>query len=107
MRVFSVMNNTKWDEVRLAMYGLHDLAPRWRTKAMDADVVRAWDREWFYHFRIGGYEGIEWLEIEALEPLQHEAVLAVLRAIRVPGSTTEFGFRIYGYVGEGTAIDYI
>jgi len=26
------MNETKWDELRLAMYALGNLHPRWRTK---------------------------------------------------------------------------
>ena len=100
------MNNTKWDEIRLAMYSLDGPHPRWRTKDISG-YLSEWDGEWYYHFREGGYECIEWLEIRVMSPEQDTAVLAALRAIHVPGHRTADGFRINGYANSGNGIDYI
>ena len=32
--MYPAMNNTKWDELREAMYDLGELRPRWRTKGV-------------------------------------------------------------------------
>ena len=53
-----LMNNTKWDQLRLAMYDLDDFSPRWRTKDLSG-YLSDWDGEWFHHFRTSGYETIE------------------------------------------------
>ena len=54
-----VMNDTKWEEIRWAM--VHYLkCIRWRTKDIENGYICPWDGEWFYHFRLGGYECIEW-----------------------------------------------
>jgi hypothetical protein len=101
-----LMNDTKWDELRLAMYELGDLYPRWRTKDLSGYVC-PWDGEWFYHFREGGYNTIEWVEIQVTTPAQDAAVLGALRDIHVSGHRIEGGFRVYGHVKEGVAIDYV
>ncbi|MEN3930581.1 DUF6678 family protein [Microvirga sp. W0021] len=101
------MNNTKWDELRLAMYNLTDLSPMWRTLDTEKDYLSPWDGEWFYHFRNGGYEFIKWVEIEVLTAQQEQAVLAQLKKIHVPGERTENGFRVFGYVETGTEVNYL
>jgi hypothetical protein len=98
-----LMNNTKWDELRLAMYNLADPGTRWRTKDVSG-YISSWDAEWFYHFRNGGYGSIEWVEIRVLLADQDAAVLALLRQIHLPGHRIDQGFRIYGYAREGVAI---
>jgi len=100
-----VMNQTKWDELRLAMYGLGGQCPRWRTKDRSG-YVSPWDAEWFYHFREGGYGSIEWVEIRVTTPEQDVAVEAALRLVHVPGHRVEQGFCVYGYVTDG-AVDYL
>lgn len=104
--MFPVMNDTKWDELRLAMYNLGDLRPRWRTKEVNGYVCH-WDGEWFYHFREGGYSTIEWVEIETSSADQDAAVLELLREIHLPGHRTDQGFRVYGYVQDGAAVDWL
>ena len=101
------MNDTKWDELRLGMYELGDVSPRWRTRTRRTGYVSNWDREWFYHFREGGYDTIEWVEIATSSSDQHRAVLEVLRRVHVPGEETETGFRVFGYAQAGQAIDYL
>ncbi|MBU1070709.1 hypothetical protein KJ975_14195, partial [Myxococcota bacterium] len=49
-----VMNNTKWDELRLGMYELEP-EPEWRTKCWENGYITPWDFGWYYHFREGGY----------------------------------------------------
>ena len=100
------MNNTKWDELRLAMYSLEP-TPRWRTKDVDSGYESDWDREWFYHFREGGYDTIEWVEIEVPPETERETILKVLRQIHVPGEPTELGFRVFGYSPSGESVDYL
>lgn len=102
-----VMNNTKWEEIRLAMYSLGDLHPKWRTRDIETGYVPEWDGEWFYHFRDGGYDCIEWVEIRVSSAEQDRAVLAALKAIHVPGERTEDGFRVFGYVEPGKSVKYL
>jgi hypothetical protein len=101
-----VMNNTKWDELRLAMYGLGELTPAWRTRDIKTGYISSWDREWFYHFRNDGYDWIEWVEIQLTSPEQEAAVLAALVPIHVPGEKIEHGVRVYGHVPIGKAVNY-
>lgn len=91
------MNNAKWDELRLAMHYLGPISPKWRTRDLESGYESPWDGEWFYHFRTGGYEAIEWVEIKVDSPEQEHAVLNALRSIHVPGNRTEVGFKVYGY----------
>lgn len=100
------MNDTKWDELRLAMYGLGELSPAWRAKDLSG-YLSPWDREWFYHFRSGGYGSIEWVEVRVASPAQDVAVLARLCEVHVPGKRVEQGFRVYGYVAPGTSLGYL
>ncbi len=100
------MNDTKWDELRLAMYGLGDMHPTWRTKDLSGYIC-PWDGEWFYHFRTGSYGTVEWVEIRVGTPEQDAAVYEALRQIHVPGHRIEGGFRVYGYTRDGQAVDYL
>jgi hypothetical protein len=102
-----LMNDTKWDELRRAMYELDDLAPRWRARDVENGHLSEWDREWFHHFREGGYRFIQWVEIAVDTVEQRAAVLAELVRIHVPGERTECGYRVFGYVKTGEAVDYI
>jgi hypothetical protein len=105
----SVVNHTKWDELRLGLYELGKLAPSFRTKSVSTGHITNWDSEWFYHFRDtdGTYDYCEWVEIKIVTPEQDAAVLAVLKAVHVPGHRIEGGFRVYGYAKIGTVLDYI
>ena len=102
-----LMNDTKWDELRCAMHGLHALKPRWRTFDVENGHLSGWDRDWFYHFRSSGYASIHWAEIAVDTDEQRAAVLAELIRIHVPGETTESGYRVFGYAETGQAVDYI
>jgi hypothetical protein len=101
------MNNTKWEEVHRAMYALGDLHPKWRTKILDTGYVSSWDDEWFYHFKDGGYDDIEWAEIKVASPEQSVAVLIALKAIHLPGERTDAGFKIYGHLPVGKVCGYL
>jgi hypothetical protein len=103
----TLMNNTKWNEIRLAMHSLGNLAPLWRTKDLERAYISHWDNDWFYHFRIGGYKTIEWLELEIKSEQQRQTVLQALRTIRVPGEEIENSVRIYGYKELGEPVDYL
>jgi hypothetical protein len=59
-----LMNDTKWEEIRLAMY-YYPNNQLWRTKDIETGFVCTWDGDWFYHFKLGEYKYIEWLEIES------------------------------------------
>ncbi len=101
------MNDTKWDELRLAMYSLNQLAPRWRTYDVENGYVSNWDREWYYHFRQGGYRTIEWIEIEIVSDRQRELVLDRLRQVHVPGEASDRGFLVFGHLPSGQTVDYL
>jgi hypothetical protein len=100
-----LMNNTKWDEIRLAMCSLTP-SPEWRTKDFENGYISEWDKEWFYHFKMGGYEIIEWLEIRYTSPEQKEKIVMELSKIHVPLEVKEETLRIYGFVLPEFFIEY-
>lgn len=100
-----LMNNTKWEELRLAMHALKP-APRWRTMTRNG-YVSAPDREWYYHFRDGGYDDIVHVDILADDAGHRARIRAALQPIHLPGEETADGFRVYGYAEPGQAVDYL
>lgn len=99
------MNNTKWDELRLEMYALKP-PPSWSTLSTNAYRSQP-DREWFYHFREGGYESILHLDIQVETHAQRELVRSALKKVHVPGEEMPDGFRVFGYLQDGQAADFI
>jgi len=103
--LYPLMNNTKWNELRLAMYEV-DPAPRW--SALDQNGYRSPpDRGWYYHFREGGYEHTIHVDIIADDPEHRERIRTALKRIHLPGEETEDGFRIFGYASQGQAVQYL
>lgn len=102
-----VMNDTKWDELRIAMYELGSLSPQWRTLDVENAHLSSWDGEWFHHFRAGGYRTIQWLEVATSSEVQRQAALLNLSKIHVPGEAMDSGFRVFGYIEDGQAVDYL
>jgi hypothetical protein len=103
---YGCMSETKWRELRTAMLGLASLSPRWRTKDVENGHVSGWDGDWFYHFDIGGYGRIEWVEIAVTEA-NREKLEKALKVIHLPGCATEIGFKIFGYVPVGQFVEYV
>jgi hypothetical protein len=101
------MNDTKWDELRLTMYDLGRVSPRFRVKHIDDTEPGPWDAEWYYHFRQGGYACIEWVELRLAHESHRAEVARVLGSIHVPGVGTSSGFIVYGYVAPGTPVEYL
>jgi hypothetical protein len=106
-RVNPLLNDTKWEELRVAMYALDSLSPQWRTRDVENGHVSTWDGDWYYHFRLGAYRSIEWVEIKITTREQDAAVLAALSTIHLPGHRIESGFRVYGYSRGHLALDYL
>ena len=102
-----VLNNTKWEELRLAMVALGSTSPKWRARAKSNGYVCPWDGDWYYHFRIGGYKDVEWVELQIVSEEQGAVVLPILREIHLPGCRLGHGFRLFGYVTDGMAPEYI
>ncbi len=102
-----VTNDTKWRELRAAMLSLEKTAPRWRSRDVETGHVSSWDGDWFYHFAEGGYRNIEWVELRVRDSAELDSLHAALSRIHLPGERIDRGFRIYGCVQEGEAVDYI
>ncbi|TQR15605.1 DUF6678 family protein [Psychrobacillus soli] len=106
----SLMNDTKWEEIWLAMTYIPELIC-WRTKDMETNYTCDWDAEWFNHFKIDGdkdsYKTIEWLEFKFENEEVKNRLLKILKEIHVPGEVLVNTIKIYGYVKKGTSIDYI
>jgi hypothetical protein len=100
-----VMNNTKWNELRLAMYTTEP-APRWSTLCQNG-YRSAPGREWYYHFRDGGYDDIVYVDIFADDREHRERIRTAIKRIHVPGEETDDGFRVYGYAEQGQPLDYL
>jgi len=58
-----LINNTKCEKIRLAIYE-YPKTVQWRVRNITNGYISDWDEEWFYHFKLGEYETIEWLEIK-------------------------------------------
>lgn len=80
--------------------------PSWSTLSKNGYRSKP-DREWFYHFREGGYETILHLDIQVDTPAQRELVRSALKKVHVPGEETPNGFRVFGYLQGGQAADFI
>ncbi len=93
------MNNTKWDEVRLAMYAIKP-PPCW-SALFRSGYRSSPDREWFYHFREDGYASFLHVDIIVDSPVQRELVRSALRKVNVPGEELPEGFRVFGYLEDG------
>lgn len=106
IEVVPVMNDTKWDEVRAAMLSI-DPRPMWRSRDRDKGFVSEWDGGWYYHFRIGGYETLEWVEIRPNDDGHASQIVAALRRIGVPGLVTDRSITVFGYVESGQPVDWI
>ncbi len=102
-----VMNNTKWEELRAAMCELAKPSPRWRTRLLASGFESGWDAEWFYHFKDGGYDDLEWVEISAATVEQAPVLLAALRTIHLPGIKTDVGYKVFGHVPDGTPCEWL
>ncbi|KGR89393.1 MULTISPECIES: DUF6678 family protein [Ureibacillus] len=101
-----VMTNTKWEEIREAMFN-YPIDQLWRTKDIETGYICPWDGEWYYHFKLGEFETIEWLEIKAETDEIRNDVLKILNKIHVPGEVFDNVIRVYGYVETGRYIDYL
>jgi uncharacterized protein DUF6678 len=78
-----VMNHTKWEELRLAMYSIEP-APRYRCMTI-AGHYSDFDAEWFYHFRAGGYDDIRYVDIFVEGQAHRERIRSALKKIHLPG----------------------
>jgi hypothetical protein len=97
--LWSVMNDTKWEELVSAMRSLADFTPRYRQKHVRSPEPASWDREWFYHLR--PFSVVEWVDID---PGPHVAKIEkTLREIHVPFSREGPYLRVWGYVRPGTS----
>ena len=107
--LFGVMNDTKWEELRLAMYGLADQSPQFQVMDVERGHLSAWDGDWYHHFRlpVESYSKIEWCDLRVRSESHRHAVLEALVAIHLPGKHTTERFRIYGWVRSGEHVSYI
>ena len=100
-----LMNDTKWNEVRLYMYDMTE-TPGFTITRIDGTVERI-DREWYYHFRAGGYRDILHVDITTEGTSQLNEVLRRLRAVNVPGIVAKNGVRVFGYLKPGQTVNYV
>lgn len=103
--LYSCMNNTKWDQIRVAMVSMES-SPLWKIIFLNGNES-AVDGEWFYHFSEGGYLDIQYLDILTNSVEQHATVGTILRAIHLPGMETSTGYRILGYADSVSYVDYL
>lgn len=101
-----VMNDIKWEELRRAVCELEGLPPAFRSKCWSNGFISEWDREWYGHFRLGGYEDIEWFEIRFNSEQQSNTMNAILAMVHVPVETIESGVGVYGYIPPGQFVEF-
>lgn len=103
--LYSCMNNTKWNEIRLAMIAMES-PPLWIITYLNGYQSMV-DGEWFYHFKEGGYLDIQYLDILTNSVEQHAMVGSILQAIHLPGMETSTGYRILGYANSVSKVDFL
>lgn len=103
--LYSCMNNTKWNEIRMAMVSIES-SPLWKITFLNG-YESAVDGEWFYHFCEGGYLDIKYLDIMTNSVEQHTMVGTILLAIHLPGVEVSTGYRIWGYADSVSYVDYL
>ncbi|WP_318858808.1 DUF6678 family protein [Sinorhizobium meliloti] len=80
------MDNTKWDELRLAMRVL-DRPPLWRCKDVNGHYSGD-DREWFHHFQTVDMPATSGWDITAQSPAHRDSDQSLpLKAIHLPGES--------------------
>ncbi len=87
-----VMNNTKWRELRAAMYAI-DAVTTYRVMNINGHYSRK-DAEWFYHVQAGGYDDIQYVDIFADGQSHRELIRSALKKIHLPAEETNDGFRV-------------
>lgn len=100
----SAMNDTKWDELRLAMNAL-DPPPAFQITTNDGHTGPC-DGEWFYHFRDGGYADILHVDILPEDENARAAIAKALATIYVPGVGIDIVFHVFGYLLPGQSAVY-
>ena len=105
--MMGLMNDTKWDELRIAMHELGEWSPRFCIKNFGCDEPWSWDGEWYYHFALAPYQEIEWVDLGVRCEQQRTLVRDRLRIVHVPGVETLDGFRVFGWVRPGIPVNYI
>lgn len=105
--MYSVMNDTKWLELQAAMLNMEFESPKWRVSNIKNDYISNWDGGWYYHFSEGGFKDLKWVEIRIDNEKQRIKVLKLIQAINLPGSETEQGFKILGYVNKCEFVNYL
>ncbi|WP_414933021.1 DUF6678 family protein [Vibrio europaeus] len=105
--MLSVMNKTKWNELRLKMSALEVHRPKWRTKDIESGHISEWYGDWYYHFELGGFRYIEWVELQTKDSIHHELIRVELQKIILPGNEIKNGFRVYGHIADGQFVEYI
>jgi hypothetical protein len=99
------MNNTKWEELRLAMYGISSLH-----QAINACALAATTRMQ----RPNGLSLPKWrIRRRSIcrhirgKPTSSRADQKRPEDIHLPGEETNDGFRVYGYALPGQTLDYL
>lgn len=101
----SVMNNTKWEEIRTVMNDC-SINALWRTKDIKTSYISDWDGDWFYHFK-NNYKNIEWLEMKVKSLEETNQLISILRTINIPGQAKGNVIKVYGYVQNNNSVDYL
>jgi len=102
----SVMNNTKWQELRLGMLQ-SSARVHFRGKDLETGSIGGWDCEWHYHFCLSGHDSIEWIELRPATDEERRTVEDILRTSHIPVELREGLYRIYGYAADTSKITYL
>lgn len=95
---YSVCNHTKWMELRTRALDVEtENRPEFRSKYIPNGHISNWDCEWFYHFRDGGFEGLEWIELRG-RILQHKPFQNQIEEIGFVGRKERSTLQLFGYL---------
>jgi hypothetical protein len=107
-QLVSVMNDTKWGELRQLMIE-HSRSPRYRLQCLLSPPTNPdiWDRDWYYH--LPTFVLIEWLDIDPIYRTLRghlvedekvdltEELTRLLQARSIPFEAHDGFVRIWGY----------
>lgn len=103
----SVMNNTKWENLRSSMLDLKDKAPMWKVTCLRSKISESyWDGDWCHH--LPTFKFIEYLDIDPIQKIRKgglvedeidntKLIINLLEKNLIPFSIEGKYLRIWGY----------
>jgi hypothetical protein len=100
------MNIPKWEELRLAMLSF-ERQPPWRTRDAEKGMNHPGTPNGSITSASAAFTPQSGLRLPHRVPSTFRKLKEALARLHVPGERTEDGFKVYGFIPIGKALDYV